>query len=181
MTYSIEYVEVMADPGGQAVRLTSLAGGALSIITGLVVLLWPRKTLLLVAALLGVWLVLVGILRIVQAFTGKGHSRNSRILTGVSGLLYTVVGAVCLRDLFTTVNLLAVIVGLVWMVGGVAEIAWRKRHSVILGVFGIAAGVVVLVWPEISLTIMAIVAGAWLVVLGVVQLVLGLYRPTAAR
>ncbi|WP_162907975.1 hypothetical protein [Allorhizocola rhizosphaerae] len=39
--------------------------------------------------------------------------------------------------------------------GGVAEIAWRKRSSVLLGVLSIAAGLAVLFAPKLSLTAMA--------------------------
>ena len=90
-------------------------------------------------------------------------------------------GAVCLRDLFETVAMLSVIIGLVWIVGGVAEIAWRGRSSILLGALSIVAGAAVLVWPAITLPAMALVAGARLVAFGMFQLVLGTYRPKEAR
>jgi len=170
----------MADPGGRAVRLSTITAGALSILTGVILLVWPGKTLLFVAAMLGVWLIIIGIVRVAQAFSGKERTRNTRILLGVSGLLYAIVGTVCLSDLFTGVDILSVIIGLVWIVGGVAEIAWRKQSSILLGALSIVAGLVVLIWPEISLLTMALVGGVWLVAFGVLQLVVGLVQPRAA-
>lgn len=161
----------MADPSVEAIRLSAVAGGALSIVSGLLLLVWPRKTILVVAALLGVWLIIIGILRLVQAFLTKAHTWQVRLLTLAAGLLYVVVGAVALRNLFATVELLAVIIGLVWIIGGVAEIAWRKRSSILLGILSIAAGLTVLFLPEVSLLTMAAVAGVWLILFGLLQLV----------
>jgi uncharacterized membrane protein HdeD (DUF308 family) len=170
----------MADRGRKAIRLSTVTGGVLSILTGAILLVWPGKTLLFVAAMLGVWLIIIGIVRLVQAFRGKDRTPNTSILLGVSGVLYAIVGAVCLSDLFASVEILSVIIGLVWIVGGVAEIAWRKQSSILLGALSFAAGLVVLIWPEISLLAMALIGGVWLVAFGVLQLVLGLVQPRAA-
>ena len=42
--------------------------------------------------------------------------------------------------------------------------------SLLSGVLGIIAGLVLLVWPAISILTLAVLAGIWLVVLGVTQL-----------
>lgn len=164
----------MVDPADEAFRLTTLSGGALSILTGLILLMWPGQTLRVIAALLGVWLIIIGIVRVIQAAATKTHTWQTRLLIGASGVLYTVVGAVSLRNLYGTVAMMAVIVGLVWIVGGVAEIAWRRNSSILLGFLSIFAGLAVLMWPEISLVSMALVAGIWLVAFGLLHLFLAL-------
>ncbi|HCT79463.1 MAG TPA: hypothetical protein DGT23_23450 [Micromonosporaceae bacterium] len=151
-------------------------GGAISLVTGLIMALWPGKTLLFVAVLIGVWLLVIGIVRIVQAFLRKDLSRGKRVLIGVSGLLYLVVGAICLRDLFTSLTLLAVVIGLVWTVGGAAEFAagFPKVWPTIIGLLSIAAGVILFLWPEPSLTAIATIAGIWLIAVGLIQITLAL-------
>jgi uncharacterized membrane protein HdeD (DUF308 family) len=171
----------MADRGRKAIRLSTVTGGALSILTGAILLVWPGKTLLFVAAMLGVWLIIIGIVRLVQAFSGKERKPNTSLLLGVSGLIYAIVGAVCLSDLFAGVEILSVIIGLVWIVGGVAEIVWGERSSILLGALSVVAGVAVLVWPEISLLTMALVGGVWLIAFGVLQVVLALQKPALQK
>lgn len=164
----------MVDPADEAFRLTTLTGGALSILTGLIMLVWPGQTLRVIAALLGVWLIIIGIVRVIQAASTKTQAWQTRALIGASGVLYTIVGAVSLRNLYDTVAMMAVIIGLVWIVGGVAEIAWRRGSTVLIGLFSVFAGVTVLLWPEISLLSMALVAGIWLVAFGLLHVFLAL-------
>jgi hypothetical protein len=159
-------------------------GGIVSLITGLIMALWPDKTLLFVAVLIGVWLLIIGLIQVVRAFTRKDLGRLRRVLIGVSGLLYLVIGAICLRDLFTSLALLAVVLGLVWTVGGAAEIAtgFPRFWPTLLGLLSMAAGIVVLVWPKPSLVALTIFVGIWLMLIGVIQIVLALlaYRRSKA-
>ena len=48
------------------------------------------------------------------------------------------------------------------------NIYFKMKHS---GILGIIAGVVVLVWPIGSLTVLTVVAGIWLVVLGLFEII----------
>ena len=75
--------------------------------------------------------------------------------------------------------LIAILVGLFWLIGGIVELAqgifdsslpdrgWR----ILLGFLGIAAGAVVLLWPEITVLALAIIAGIYLIVAGIVEIV----------
>jgi uncharacterized membrane protein HdeD (DUF308 family) len=151
-----------------------IVGGLVSLVTGLIMVLWPGKTLLFVAALIGVWLLVMGLIQLARAFTRKDLGRLRRVLIGVSGLLYLVIGAICLRDLFTSLALLTVVVGLVWTVGGAAEIAsgFPRFWPTLLGLLSVAAGVVVLLWPKPSLQIITVFVGIWFMLIGVIQTVL---------
>jgi uncharacterized membrane protein HdeD (DUF308 family) len=161
-----------------------IVGGVVSLITGLMVLIWPGKTLLVIAALIGAWLVIMGAYNVIRAFGSKTLTRNRRLFVGLAGLLYLIVGAVCLRNLFTSLTLLAVTIGLVWAIGGAAEIVngFPKVWPTAIGLLGIAAGVVVFLWPDRSLTALAVIAGAWLIAIGLMQIsqfLLGRRHPTA--
>ncbi|MDI1459756.1 DUF308 domain-containing protein [Catellatospora sp. KI3] len=189
----------MVDPYGDAAlesaalrdfKRMALVGGLLSIAMGLVLLFFPESTLAVIAALIGVLLIVVGIFRIAEAFTSKGARGWHRILIGVMGLLFIVVGILCLNHLPGTVKLLALLLGLAWIVSGIAEIAagigrrhggWVRVGTILMGVLGVLAGLVVLFWPEITLTVIVWITGLWLVALGVVQLILAFTAGRAAR
>lgn len=153
-------------------RLALLVGGGLSLLTGAIVLASPNA----LTALLGVWMIILGGVQLAQANTGKDRKRQRRLLIAASGLLYTIVGAVCLRDLFATADLFAAIIGLVWMIGGVARIVWRSGKSVPVGIATAAAGGLALLRPELT----PMTAGAWLLSIGLIGLAAS-YKPSAAR
>jgi uncharacterized membrane protein HdeD (DUF308 family) len=149
-----------------------IIGGLVSMLAGLIMILWPGKTLLFVAALIGAWLLIAGIIHLIQAITRKDLPRNRRAFLGLAGLLYIVIAAVCFRDLFASLAVLTVIVGLVWTVGGIAEIVagFPKFWPTLLGILSIAIGITVFAWPEPTLTVMATIIGIWLITIGVIQL-----------
>jgi uncharacterized membrane protein HdeD (DUF308 family) len=157
-----------------------LIGGIISFVLGLVLIIWPERTLVVVTTLIGVWLIIVGILRIVEALITKGVSGGMRALGGIIGLLYVIVGTICLRNLLQAVEVLAVLIGLIWIIGGVTEIAtgfsrmggWAKIGTVLLGLLSVAAGLVLFLWPAPSLLVLVWVTGLWLAALGILQVIL---------
>lgn len=189
----------MSDPYGDAALETAalqsfkrmaIFGGLVSLAAGLFLIFWPDKTLLFLVTLLGIWLILVGIFRIVEGLTSKGVSGGHRTLIAVIGVLYVVVGIVCLRNLTGTVTVLAVILGIVWIVGGVAEVAtgfarthgtWPKIGTVLLGLLSVAAGLVLFFWPGPTLMVLVWITGLWLIALGIIQLVLGIGSARSAK
>jgi uncharacterized membrane protein HdeD (DUF308 family) len=92
------------------------------------------------------------------------------------GLGLVAVGVWLLTNLFESVTILALLVGVSLVVGGIAEIvALGGREG--LGWVGwlggglvVAAGVAVLAWPDITLWALAVLAGAGLVLEGLVRI-----------
>jgi uncharacterized membrane protein HdeD (DUF308 family) len=72
---------------------------------------------------------------------------------------------------------LAIVVGLFWVLHGIADITVSlfagpfpgRGLTVVAGILSLAAGVVVLFWPTISLTVLIAVLGIWLIVYGVLM------------
>jgi len=70
-------------------------------------------------------------------------------------------------------------IGIGFIFQGVAAIAAAigeselpgRGWSIVLGVISVIAGLVVLVWPFDSIVVLVVVAGVWLVILGVVQII----------
>ncbi|HWB35725.1 MAG TPA: DUF308 domain-containing protein [Rugosimonospora sp.] len=160
----------------------ALAGGVVSLVLGIILLVWPKETLVVVAVLLGIWLVIAGITGLAQAiFAPEGRSGGLRVLKALGGVLYLIAGILCIRHLFATVTFLAVLVGISWLVVGVVEVfsafgeqasGWYRVGSFGLGLLTILAALVVLIWPTPSLVTLAWLAGIWLLVLGIAQIVM---------
>lgn len=165
----------------RAWRRMALVGGVVSILLGLVLLIWPQQTLLVVAALFGIWLVIIGIVRVAGAATDRNATTGVRALEGLLGVALVILGIVCLAHLVTSLKAVAVLIGLIWIFAGLVEIVsaftrrmggWQRFSTLAFGVISILGGLVVLIWPSISLTVLVWLTGLWLILLGVVQLAL---------
>jgi len=102
-------------------------------------------------------------------------------IVALLGLGISVLGLILLLDLFTAVATLAILVALGLVVEGVDEIMEAGRHRVrwpgyLLGGLWIATGVIAVVWPDITLWALALLAGAALLTAGLLRMVMALYN-----
>ena len=156
-----------------------LAFGIISVIVGVLVLIWPGRTLVVVAVLFGIQLIVVGIFEFVAAF-GVDESGGRRVLYALLGVLSIIVGVYALRHTLITLAALALLLGIYWIVYGFIElfrgISDRTIPSrgwvITLGILSIIAGFIVLVYPSISLVTLAIVLGFWLIIYGIMEIVM---------
>ncbi|HET9894155.1 MAG TPA: HdeD family acid-resistance protein [Streptosporangiaceae bacterium] len=159
-----------------------MAAGIASVIVGAILLAWPGETLTVVAVLIGVALIVAGLLRLTDGFTAHEVSGGRRVASVVIGLIAIILGLFCLRHYHFTITALAIIVGLFWVIHGIADLAIGlfagrfpgRGLTVLTGILSLAAGLIVLFWPTISLTVLVAVIGAWLIVYGVLAAVLAL-------
>jgi uncharacterized membrane protein HdeD (DUF308 family) len=158
----------------------AVAASILGVVLGVMIIVWPTATLKVVAVLFGLWLLVHGIVRIVQAITGPGLSGGERATLSIIGLFFVVAGVVALRNLLVSLALIVTLIGLTWLIGGLVELisafggargADRMWH-VALGVLSILAGLVVLIWPHLTLVTLVYVTGIWTIAIGLIQLVM---------
>ena len=159
---------------------TVLAWGLLTLIVGAAVLVWPDKSVEVASVLFGVFLVVSGGTEIVLAFTPDVNA-GTRVLLFISGALSLVLGVLAFRYLeqgYAT-WLMAIWIGVGFVFAGVAEVALAIEESgipdrgwlIFTGILSMIAGVVVLLWPFASISVLAIVVGIWLVILGIAEIV----------
>ncbi len=163
-------------------RRVALLGGVVSVVLGLILVIWPDATLYVVAVLIGLWLILAGAVRVAQAaFIPESRGAGARVLEAIVGVVFIVVGVLCMKNLTRSLTLLALVIGIAWLFGGIVEIfsafspamhGWGRIGGIALGVIAIAAALTILVWPEPSLRVIVWVTGLWLLALGLVQLFL---------
>ena len=165
---------------GQQLWRWTLAAGVLTIVLGGIVLAWPGPTILVASTLFGVYLLLTGFVGLFMAFT-LPRSAGMRVLLFISGILSVVLAILSFRhfgDAYA-ILLLSLWIGIGFIFQGVSAIAAAigesnlpgRGWSVVLGVISVIAGLVILVWPFDSIVVLVVVAGVWLVILGVVEII----------
>ena len=157
-----------------------LTFGIVTVLAGLFTLVWPGRTIVVVAVLFGIQLVVAGIFRFIAALASDDESGGTRVLLALLGVLSFIVGLYALRHILITVAALALLLGIFWIVNGAVETFTALSHrgmqgrgwTIFMGLLSVVAGVVVLVYPAISLATLAIVLGFWLLVYGIMEIVL---------
>jgi uncharacterized membrane protein HdeD (DUF308 family) len=154
-----------------------MAAGLGGIAVGVLLLAWPKATLAIVAVLIGASLIVAGLLRLIDGFTAHEASGSRRVAYVLIGLLAVIAGLYCIRHYHVTIAVLAIIVGLFWILHGIADLAIAmfagpfpgRGLTAVAGMLSLAAGLIVLFWPTISLTVLIAVIGVWLIVYGVLM------------
>lgn len=158
------------------------AAGIGCIVVGIIMLAWPNETLTIVAVLIGIALIVAGALRLMDGFTSHEASGGKRVASVVIGLIAIILGLYSIRHFHITITALAIIVGLFWVIHGIADISvgllagkfTGRGFTILTGVLSLAAGLIVLFWPTISITVFVAVIGIWLIIYGLLATVLGL-------
>ncbi len=150
--------------------------GAMTLILGLIVSFHPTGSLNVVAVLLGILMILSGIFHLIRVFDPR---ERHRVWLGIAGLLFVVIGVVLIRHLHLTRALIGLVIGVTWIVQGIAAliggIAGGVREGrawwIIFGVISLIAGIVVAATPADSLNVLAVLLGIWFVIMGICEIV----------
>jgi uncharacterized membrane protein HdeD (DUF308 family) len=101
--------------------------GVLTAVAGVVLIRHPTKAVVVIALLLGLWLIVLGLIRLIRAFDQPDH-RGWAMLSGIVELLG---GIVIVASPHIGVATLALLVGIVFIVRGVAlcVVAWALHRA----------------------------------------------------
>lgn len=164
---------------GDLLRWTLVASGVLSAIVGLLILVMPLKSAAVVTALIALYTIIAGVVYIGLAFTAL-RTVWARVGHIVLGLVFLVAGIFALFNLGDTTLFIAlfvgVFVGVAWIIDGIvslttlAEVQGSKGWTIFYAITSVIAGVVLLFSP-MYIALLWIFLGAFLLVLGVVQIV----------
>lgn len=148
--------------------------GLLSVVAGALAVAWPGITVLVLVILLGIDILIWGVMLMVNAFeTGQG-----RILAVILGVLALVAGAALFLQPLRNVGAIVIVLSVFWVVGGLVEvidsIVDRGRNwgwQLVSGLLSVAAGVIAIAWPGITLFVIAVMAGIWMIAIGVIRII----------
>jgi uncharacterized membrane protein HdeD (DUF308 family) len=153
----------------------TLMFGLVTLVIGVIVTAHPDDSLNVVAVLIGIAAILSGIFHLIRTFD---RADQHRIWLGISGLTCIAIGLLLIRHLHVTVALIALLVGLAWIVQGTAGLmsafSGPREGAAWWAVFGflsLIAGIVVIAAPESSVTVLAVLVGIWLLVIGLFEVV----------
>jgi uncharacterized membrane protein HdeD (DUF308 family) len=155
-----------------------LGFGIITLVLGVLALVWPGRTLVVLAVLFGIQLIVMGIFRFAAAFASDDISGGSRVLLALLGVLSLIIGLYAVRHILLTLLALALLLGIFWIISGAVEVFMALSHremqhrgwNVVMGIISVLAGIVVLAYPGISLLVLAIVVGVWLIVFGAMEI-----------
>ena len=165
---------------------TALFLGAATVILGFIVALHPTTSVNVIAVLLGILMILSGIFHLIRVFdTAEPH----RVWLGIAGLLFIVIGVILIRHLHLTRAIIGLIIGITWIVQGLAALIGGISGGVregrawwlLFGAASLIAGIAVVATPASSLDVLATLLGIWFIVMGVFEIVGGLLLRHAVR
>jgi uncharacterized membrane protein HdeD (DUF308 family) len=154
--------------------------GVLSIVLGVLVLVWPNATLLVVAITFGLQLIVAGAVRISVSRELPSEPGWLRPVSIVLGVLSIVAGIICLFRPGTSLFVIAIFIAVGWIAEGIAAVAQgfgsdrstgARVFLLVSGVVSVLAGLVVAIFPGSSLVLLARLAGIMLIVIGIAELV----------
>ena len=157
-----------------------VAIGVVSVVLGVIVLVWPKATLLVVAIVFGLQLIAAGAVRISVTRELPADPGWVRPVSIALGVLTVVAGIICLFRPGTSLVVIAILIAAGWIAEGVAALAHgfaagrsagARVFLLVFGAISVIAGIVVAVWPGETLVILTRVGGILLIVLGVAELV----------
>ena len=169
-----EMMKDVADHWGLIVVL-----GVLSVVLGLLAIAYPGATIVTISIFFAAWLFVSGIFYLISSFTRDGDT-GSRVLSAILGVLSIIVGWALLRTPFQSVEVFIFVIGIFFLIQGVMTFIGAfarkagRNWGIASGILGIIAGIIVLTYPISSAVTLALIAGIWLVILGIMQVVAGI-------
>lgn len=163
-----------------AARITGNVLLTLGLITGALgalMLFWPSATVRVVALLFGIWLILSGVVLLVQA-VGSRASAALRVLFGLAGVVSVVLGGVAVVNSEASKTILVIFVVVGWLAHGIAFIiaGLRDRGApdrgimLAFGVVLILLALLVMAWPAATVTVLVRLIGLGLLLTAILEI-----------
>ncbi len=160
-----------------------LALGVVSFVVGLFCVFQPETAIATLALLFAIWLVISGIFEIARGFS-HGLSGGLRALLIITGALSLIIGFVALRSFFQTDSpllagwILSIFIGISFLFRGFSVLFMGiegkgqpgRGWNIFAGIVILIGGIIILTAP-LSVVALAWVAGIWLMVMGIFEII----------
>jgi uncharacterized membrane protein HdeD (DUF308 family) len=159
--------------------------GVVSIVAGILALVYPDITLLALGLIAGIEVLLLGVLALVDAVAGE-RGTGPRILVAVLGVLGVLGGIVMMRRPGETILVIVLVLGLWLVLSGVTEAIVAlmepadRGPRLLSALVDLVLGVLILALPELSLATVAVLAAIAFLVRGFFSLYVGWHTRRAA-
>ncbi|MCK6079756.1 DUF308 domain-containing protein [Microbacterium sp. EYE_5] len=163
----------------KGIRGALLIGGVLAVIVGILILVWPAKTAMVVAGIIASYAILGGLVYAAIGLLSKSAGAWSRVGHIVLGVLFVIAGIVAFSNLglaaATLATFLGALVGILWIVEGVVALTTlgsgpSRGWGIAFAILSIVAGVFILFAPLWGALFLWVWMGVSLIVLGGIQI-----------
>jgi hypothetical protein len=177
MSTSVPAVPPSADVLTSKLGTAAIVTGVVSIIVGVIAVVWPHVTLIVVAVLFAIELIVLGVLRLTSIGALPSEPRWLKPLTVVLGVLTLAAGIVCLFRPNASLLVIAVLLAVGWLMEGLSSLAagfasgisgGMRTWLLIAGVLLVVGALFVLFYPKDSLVVLTVWAGILFILLGLV-------------
>ncbi len=154
--------------------------GALSLVIGVVILVWPVKTAAVVAGIIAIYAVIAGVVNLAIGIFSRRIGGWARVGYLVLGVVFLLAAGFAFSNLTAAAAGLATLVGVLfgisWIVEGVVGLTMvgdspSKVWTIVYAIIGIVAGIMVLTSPMWGAAVLWLLLGVTLLALGVVQII----------
>ncbi len=163
-----------------AVRAAIGVSGAVSLIVGLLILVWPVKTAVVVAGIIAVYALIAGVVNLAIGIFSRKLGGWARVGYLVLGAVFLIAAVVSFANLGSAAAglafLVGILVGISWITEGVVGLTMigdsaSKVWTIVYAIIGIVAGFALLTSPLWGAALLWLWLGISLLVLGLVQIV----------
>jgi uncharacterized membrane protein HdeD (DUF308 family) len=136
----------------------------------------PHETLTTFTVIAGIVLLIDGVLAIIASISSRGEGRGLLALVGV---LSAIAGLVLIKKPFDTLVVFVLIFGIWLIVAGVVRVVAAfgepegRGGNIAVGIVDAIAGIVILSWPGLGLSTLAVIIGIVLIFRGILFIVAG--------
>jgi len=150
--------------------------GVVTLGVGVFFVVSPHETLSTFTVIAGIFLLVDGVLAIYGSISGEGDGRG---LLALIGVLSAIAGLVLIKKPFDTLVAFTLIVGVWFIVTGIVRfvVALASREdrggNLLTAILDLIAGIVILSWPDLGLSTLAVIIGIVLIARGALFLIAG--------
>ncbi len=154
--------------------------GAIALIVGILILVWPGRTAIVVTAIIAVYAIVGGLVYAGLGIFSKSMGGWARVGHIVLGLVFIAAGIIAFFNLGATAAWLAVflgyLVGIMWIIEGIVALtalggSSSKGWTIFFAILSIVAAIVLLFSPLWGALVLWWLLAISLVVLGIIQIV----------
>ncbi|MBA8816182.1 uncharacterized membrane protein HdeD (DUF308 family) [Microbacterium halimionae] len=155
-------------------------GGVVALIVGILILVWPGKTAMVVAAMIAVYAVVGGLVYAGLGIFSKSMGGWGRVGHIALGVIFVVAGVIAFSNLGMAAASMALFIGylvaILWIIEGVVSLTTlsgtsSKGLTIFFAIVSIIAGILLFFSPLLGVAVLWWIIGISLVVLGILQIV----------
>jgi uncharacterized membrane protein HdeD (DUF308 family) len=144
--------------------------GVVTLGVGVFFVVSPHETLSTFTVIAGIFLLVDGVLAIIASVVSKGEGRGLLALIGVLSVL---AGLVLIKKPFDTLVVFTLIVGVWFVAAGIVRFVVAlsspegRGGNIVTAILDVVAGIVILSWPDLGLSTLAVIIGIVLILRGI--------------